>query len=116
MKLIVQNQQLAFPPPQAEMRDKFGEYCPELGKDRLPIESVEPKDYDVTSTIDSCLTCCCSCGCTGWTKETLELKEDDMFVKVKNNLDDSDIKIPYAEMDSVDMSRACRCCYTVSEQ
>lgn len=116
MKLIVSNRQLAYPPSQEEMKARFGEDAPDLSATRPPIETIEPKNWDVTSKIDSCLGCCCTCGIAGCTSETLELKEDDMFIKTKNNIDDSDVKIPYAEMDSVDMSRSCCCCYTVNEQ
>lgn len=46
----------------------------------------------------------------------MELNEDDMYVKTKNKIDDSDVKIPYAEMDSVDFTKSCCCCYTVNDQ
>jgi len=116
LELLIKHQGIQYPPSQEEMRARFGDSVEALSAERPPIERITPKDYDVTSLIDSCLTCCCTCGIAGCTKEKLELKEDDMFVHSKNRLDDSDIKIPYAEMDSVDMTRSCCCCYTVNEQ
>lgn len=117
LKLLMRNQGIQYPPDQNEMKSRFGADAPVLGEEaRQAIETVEPKTWDVTGKIDSCMTCLCSCGIAGFTTESMDLKEDDMFIKTKNNLDDSDIKIPYAEMDSVDFSRSCCCCYTVNEQ
>lgn len=116
LKLLMSHQSIAYPPGQEEMKQQFGADAPNLGEPRPPIETVQPKDHDVTGKIDACLTCCCTCGIAGCTTEKMELKEDDMYIKTKNRLDDSDVKIPYAEMDSVDMTRSCCCCYTVNEQ
>jgi hypothetical protein len=116
MKLLCQKQSLQYPPPQTEMKTQFGDNVPILGADRLPIETCENKTHDVTSKCDSFATCCCSCGIAGCTTETMELKEDDMYIKTKNNLDDSDVKIPYAELDSVDIAKTNCCCYSIIDQ
>jgi len=78
-------------------------------------QQVEKKDYDITNTIDSCLNCVCTCGVAGCTTETMSLHEDDLFIITKNNLDDSNMKMPYAEMDSVDVQKSCCCCWSVNE-
>jgi hypothetical protein len=116
MKLLMKNKDCAYPPAQAYMQSRFPQNPPDLTKARPVPETVEVKTYDVTNKIDSCLTCCLTCGIAGCTTETMELKEDDMFIKTVNNLDDSDVKIPYAEMDSVDVMKSGCCCFSVNEQ
>jgi len=116
MRLLVDKMGIAFPPGQEEMKARFGENAPVLGQARMPIESVEKKAWDVTSKCDSLMTCICSCGVAGFTQESMELENDCMYIKTKNNIDDSDMKIPYGEMDSVDMTKSCCCCFTVNEQ
>jgi len=76
----------------------------------------EVKTWDVTSKIDSCLGCLFTLGIQGFTKETMELKADNMYIKTVNNLDDSDTKIPYGELDSVDVVKSCCCCFSVNDQ
>merc|ERR1719188_850588 len=79
-------------------------------------QGVQTKTYDVTSTIDSCMTCVGSCGVAGCTTTTMELGEDDLYITTKNNIDDSNLKMPYTEMDSVDVEKSCCCCWAVNEQ
>lgn len=76
----------------------------------FPTESM-----DVTDNCESCLACCCTCGCAGWGKERLELKENDMWIHQDDKMGDSDAKIPYGELDSVEIQRDCCCCWSVNE-
>lgn len=115
LKLLMTNQGVQYPPTQDEMKSRFGENSPVIGAPREQPETVECRTYDVTGNIDACLTCLCTCGIAGCTKESLELSKNNLYIKTKNNLDDSDVKIPYAELDSVDMIKSCCCCYTVND-
>jgi hypothetical protein len=116
LKMLVQQQQVPFPPDQQYMKARFGDAAPDITQPRMPIEATEVKSWDVTSKFDSCLGCLFTLGIQGFTTETMELKENDMFIKTTNNLDDSDTKIPYGEMDSVDVDKSCCCCFRVNEQ
>jgi hypothetical protein len=79
-------------------------------------QGVQSKTYDVTNTIDACMTCVCSCGVAGCTRTTMELGEDDLYITTKNNIDDSNLKMSYTEMDSVDVEKSCCCCWAVNDQ
>jgi hypothetical protein len=118
MKGMVRHKGMSFPPPQEQMGKYFGqEGSPVTLVDAKPPEPpCADKDHDVTNIIDSLCGCCCTLGIAGFTKETLQLRADDMHILTKNNLDDSDAKIPYAEMDSVDMGKSCCCCWSVNDQ
>jgi len=116
LNLVATGRGFQFQPSQQEMQDKFGQDLPKFGEVTQLIETSETKHWDVTSKIDSCLNCCFTCGIAGWTTEMMELEEDVMYIKTKNRIDDSDMKIPYTEMDSVDVSKVCCCCFSVNEQ
>jgi hypothetical protein len=77
---------------------------------------VETKTFDVTNTCDNISTLCCTCGMAGCTKREMELKEDMVIITEKNNLDDLNIHMPYAQMGSVDYTKACGCCYAVNDE
>mmetsp|Transcript_48732 Transcript_48732/g.106470 ORF Transcript_48732/g.106470 Transcript_48732/m.106470 type:complete len:361 (+) Transcript_48732:2-1084(+) len=111
------------PPEQATMSKLFGASPPDL---RLLKEQgvtanqeatgqVEVKTYDVTNTCESIQTCLCTCGMAGLTTATVELREDMMVLTEKNNLDDTNIQMPYAQMGSVDYTKSCCCCYSVND-
>jgi hypothetical protein len=105
-----------FPPNQAVMTARFGDSPPVLSREVVDVsEQVEKKTHDVTNTWDNCMTCVGTCGIAGCTTETMELHEDDLFITTKNNLDDSNMKMPYAEMDSVDVAKSCCCCWSVND-
>jgi hypothetical protein len=106
----------SFPPPQSVMAERFGNNPPVLKREVCVVEeTVEPQKYTVTNYIDSCLNCFCTCGIAGCTTETVELEADDMYLTTKNRLDDSNMKMPYAELDSVDVNKTCCCCWTVND-
>eukprot|EP00928_Gymnodinium_smaydae_P029159 TRINITY_DN22035_c0_g1_i2.p1 TRINITY_DN22035_c0_g1~~TRINITY_DN22035_c0_g1_i2.p1 ORF type:complete len:699 (-),score=74.54 TRINITY_DN22035_c0_g1_i2:400-2421(-) len=116
MLAMKDNLGLPFPPPEQELMKKFGEHPPKLGVPIVKEEAPPVVEYDVTNEIDSCLTCCCTCGAAGFTKESVRLDGDYMYVNSKNNFDDSNMMIPYAEIDSVDISKSCCCCWSVNDQ
>lgn len=117
MDLLVKKHGIQFPPPQDYMTARFGsDMPPPFGAFSIvgASEAVEYKKYDITNTIDKICTCCCTCGIAGCTTQTMELLEDDMYVLTKNNIDDSNMKQPYGEMDSVDVEKFCCCCWRVN--
>lgn len=106
----------SFPPAQSVMVERFGNTPPVLKREMSVVEeTVERRRYTVTNSIDSCLNCLCTCGIAGCTTETLELEADDMYLITKNNLDDSNMKMPYAELDTVDIKKSCCCCWSVND-
>lgn len=116
MKLVTAHLGIQFPPSQEEMRARFGSNPIQLGKDHVQEPKLELKTYDVTNSIESCLTCFFTCGLAGCTTETVELDEEYMVITTKNNIHDSNIRVPYAEIDSVDMTKSCCCCFSVNDQ
>merc|ERR1712032_166243 len=106
----------SYPPTQAKMTSRCGDNPPVLSREQQEVaEQVEMKTYDVTNTCDNIGNCMGTCGIAGCTTETLELHQDDLFIVTKNNLDDSNMKTPYAEMDSVDIARSCCCFWSVND-
>jgi len=106
---------LPFPPTQQEMVRRFGESPPELGVPVEKEEAPESKTYDVTNKLDSLIGLFATCFVQGWTTETVELDEDYMWIISKNNFDDSNTKIPYAELDSVDVEQKNCCMWSVND-
>lgn len=112
-----------YPPPQEKMGEIFGgkqvdlKMLKEQGvTNRMgATEPLEMKTYDVTNKCEACGTLVGTCGIAGCTTETIELAEDHMMMKEVNNIDTTDIFLPYAEMESVDMQRECLCCYKVND-
>jgi hypothetical protein len=82
---------------------------------RVPPAPVEARTLDVTNKIQSCFTCLGTLGLAGFTTTTLELTADDVNTLEKNNLDESHLKTPYAQLGSVDVVREC-CCFFRVEQ
>lgn len=76
---------------------------------------LENKTYDVTNKWEACVICCLSCGIAGCTQTTVELQENHMNLKEKNNIDDSNAFVPYAQMDSVEVQKSCCCCFQVND-
>jgi hypothetical protein len=112
---------VAFPPSQETMAKNFGDEqkCPKA-EDAPPDDIVndtkaEKKPIDVTNTCNSICGCLCTCGILGFTKQTVELDDAHLIVRTKNNCDDSEVKLPYAQLGSVDMNKSCCCCYGVNE-
>lgn len=113
-----------YPPPQEKMAEIFGNGKPpdlkmlkEKGvSTRIgATQPLEMKTYDVTNKLEACGTLIGTCGIAGCTTETVELAEDHMMMKEVNNIDVTDVFLPYAEMDSVDVQRECLCCYKVND-
>jgi len=116
LRQVVGHMGLQFPPAPEEMQRRFGSQLPELGDPVPPPEVLPRKTYDTTSKLDSIMGCVGTCGLAGLTQEQVVLDADDMYVFTKNNLDDSSTKIPYADMDSVDIEKTCCCCWSVNGQ
>jgi len=115
MNVVKGSLNLPFPPSQQEMTAKFGEHPPKLG---VPIVHEPPckhKEHDMTNRQEAWMNFCCTCGCAGCMKEQVTLDEDYMWVNTKDNFDDSNVKIPYAEVDSVDVTRRSCCYWSVNE-
>lgn len=112
-----------YPPGQHTMSQLYGSKQPniqDLMKVDIPTlqagaQAVPDRTFDVTDYWESCCTCLCTCGIAGWTKTSVELKDDEMIYLQKNNIDDMRMRMPYAQMDSVDFTRACCCFYVVNE-
>lgn len=78
------------------------------------VKPFDVKTYEVTNKIEACGTMMSTCCISGCTEQTVELKENSMVMREKNNIDDEEIFLPYAEMDSVDVERKCFCCFEVN--
>lgn len=65
-------------------------------------EQVALKSYDVGDSCDALDQCVHTCGLSGWTRHTLELRENEMVMLEKNRCIDMDVKVPYAQLGSVD--------------
>lgn len=107
---------LEFPPSQEEMQRRFGDAPPVLG---VPVEREPPlptKSYDTTNKIESCLQCICTLGLAGFTKEEVQLDQDYVHTNTKNNIDDTNVRTPYGEMDSVTVAKQCCCCWSVNDR
>mmetsp|Transcript_48891 Transcript_48891/g.116224 ORF Transcript_48891/g.116224 Transcript_48891/m.116224 type:complete len:727 (+) Transcript_48891:117-2297(+) len=109
-----------YPPSQATMSALYGNgKVPALGT-APPLSQVlqkapfERKTYDVTDNCESCMGCLCTCGIQGFTKQSLELEEDQLVHSITNRLDDSKMHQPYGELESVDAAKVCCCCHSVN--
>jgi len=111
---------IPFPPTQEEMlRHKVPFEVPTLSRvtDIGDVsQGVQTKTYDVTNNVDCCLTFVLTLGTAGCMKTTMELGEDDLYITTKSNFDDSNLKMSYTEMDSVDVEKTCCCFWGVNEQ
>eukprot|EP00933_Yihiella_yeosuensis_P084261 TRINITY_DN98685_c0_g1_i1.p1 TRINITY_DN98685_c0_g1~~TRINITY_DN98685_c0_g1_i1.p1 ORF type:complete len:734 (-),score=156.32 TRINITY_DN98685_c0_g1_i1:176-2377(-) len=121
MPILVEKLGVAYPPEAQVMTEVFRKDVPDLsmlesqGVKALNVtEQVEPKQYEITNKIESCCTCCFTCGTAGCTKQTAELGENELIIKEKNNWDDSVLKMPYGQLESVDMQKSCCCFYGVN--
>ena len=69
-------------------------------------QTVGVKTFETTNSCENCLTCCCL-------ETKIELLEDEYHEHEKDCCDDSIMKVPYAQMGSVDYDKCC-CCYSVN--
>jgi hypothetical protein len=109
-----------FPPKQETMdancgadnqpAPKVNELIPE---EKVVFEKKEP--IDITNLWESYCGLVCTCCIQGCTTQTVELENEHMVIKTKNNCDDSDVQLPYAQLGSVDEAKACFCCYSVND-
>mmetsp|Transcript_10477 Transcript_10477/g.20808 ORF Transcript_10477/g.20808 Transcript_10477/m.20808 type:complete len:700 (-) Transcript_10477:147-2246(-) len=76
----------------------------------------EDKEYDMTNKCDALAGCLLTCGVAGCERETLKLTQNMVTVTEKSNLDDAEMELDYAQLDSVDVSKTNCCFYTVNEQ
>merc|ERR550532_1693580 len=101
---------------QIQKQEKMLKEIAELSKE-MPLvlaQQVEDQTHNITNKIECCCTLCCTCCLAGCTEVTLELKGDEMETKTKNNCIDSKVRMPYAQMGSVDYNKSCWCCYSVN--
>mmetsp|Transcript_27136 Transcript_27136/g.63551 ORF Transcript_27136/g.63551 Transcript_27136/m.63551 type:complete len:713 (-) Transcript_27136:90-2228(-) len=104
-----------YPPSPAMMKRAFpGEKVPREGSGAWKITSVEEKSYNITDYCQNCAKCCCTLGCAGWGTDMLDLEKDSLYLVEKDNFDNSRIKMPYAQLESVDYTRESCCFYRVN--
>lgn len=72
-------------------------------------QQVEPKTYDVTDKCAAASGFLHTCGLLGCTKQTMELRDNEMVMLEKNNCVDMDVKVPYAQLGSVDYNKGAVC-------
>jgi hypothetical protein len=70
---------------------------------------------DVTNTCGSVCGLICTCCILGLTKQTVKLENEHLVIATKNNCDDSEVKLPYAQLGSVDINKSCCCCWGVND-
>lgn len=92
-----------------------------LGSSRQPIDikaltKTFPKEtVNATDKCESCSGMLCTLGVAGWGNVDVDFEEDDLFIRGKDRLGDGDAKIPYGEIDSVDIQRNCFVFYSVND-
>lgn len=112
-----------YPPTQATMSEDYGPAfkLPSnndgyLGEDKHvgPSRQHGEKDWDVTNYCESCCICVCSLGLAGWQSVKLHLGEEEVTMTKKNCCGTHTMRMPYAQLGSVDMETCC-CgkCYNV---
>lgn len=74
------------------------------------------KEYDMTNTCESIVGCILTCGCAGFQKETIKLTQDAIYHVEKDNFDESTMEMPYAQLDSIDVSRSMCCFYSINDE
>ena len=77
-------------------------------------DALAERTFETTDKVQALLNCCCTCGAAGFGRESVELREDAVVFREKDNLDDSELEVPYADLDGVDFQRSCCCCYEVN--
>jgi|Transcript_124576 hypothetical protein len=107
-----------FPPGQTTMEKNCGAKAPSV-KDAPPDEvndiAARKEPIDVTNTCESICGLLCTCGIQGLTTQKVTLEDAHIVIKTKNNCDDSEVKLPYAQLGSVDMNKSCCCCWGVND-
>jgi hypothetical protein len=113
-----------FPPSQETMATLYNSNPPNVsllreqgvGNESFTPEKAEVKEYDITNFWESCSACVFTCGTAGWTTKKMELQEEYVVTSEKNNFDDSNIVMPYAQLDNVDFTKSCCCCFSVNDE
>mmetsp|Transcript_37060 Transcript_37060/g.69643 ORF Transcript_37060/g.69643 Transcript_37060/m.69643 type:complete len:520 (+) Transcript_37060:2-1561(+) len=117
MQLVCDTLNLKYPPSAEDMANIYGSNTPSIPPE-VPFqglgEQVALKSYDVGDSCDALDQCVHTCGLSGWTRHTLELRENEMVMLEKNRCIDMDVKVPYAQLGSVDYHKACWCCYSIN--
>ena len=114
MESLETNMGIAYPPDVQTMERIFNGMAtgvpviPPRAKGALDgkEQRVDVKTFDTTNSCANCMTCCCL-------ETKVELLEDEYHEHEKDCCDDSIMKIPYAQMGSVDYEKCC-CCYSVN--
>eukprot|EP00929_Paragymnodinium_shiwhaense_P109987 TRINITY_DN7664_c0_g1_i1.p1 TRINITY_DN7664_c0_g1~~TRINITY_DN7664_c0_g1_i1.p1 ORF type:complete len:745 (+),score=221.80 TRINITY_DN7664_c0_g1_i1:84-2318(+) len=114
--LALDKEGMAFPPAQVDIDKvytKAGKPMPRA----LSVPKTTPhigaseilpsKTYNITN-IPSCI--CTFLWCRGVTSETLDLSAEELHITRKNWCDQQNVRMPYAEMSSVEVETACCCC------
>lgn len=117
MRTLCENQGVNYPPAPDELSRLYKQEQPPIGViggNLVEPSPVQPKEYDITDKWEALCGCLCTCCILGWTTKKAEMRADDVIITTKNNLDESQITLPYAEMGSVDATKFCCCCYSVN--
>jgi len=79
-----------------------------------PSQQHGEKDYSVTNYIESCCTCFCTLGLAGWQTVDLHLGEEEVTMLTKNLCITHRMRMPYAQLGSVDTeTNCCGLCFAV---
>lgn len=107
-----------YPPTQHTMDSVYGASPPQLpnleSMHQFPSVEFETREVNVKNQCHGACTLLSTCGCSGCTKHTITLEEDQIVTRFSNNCDKSVDRKPYAQLDAVDDERSCCCCYNVN--
>lgn len=112
-----------YPPSQATMTEDYGPAfkLPSnndgyLGEEKHvgPSQQHGEKDYVVTNYCESFCICLCTLGLAGWQSVDLHLGEEEVTMKHWNFCGTNQMRMPYAQLGSVDVeTECCGLCFAV---
>ena len=115
MDTLEMNMGIAYPPDAQTMSRIFakapggvvpGVPAPAKGALDGKEQRVQDKSYNTTNSCENCMTCCCL-------ETSIDMLDDEYHEHEKDCCDNSIMKIPYAQMESVDYEKCC-CIYSVN--
>jgi len=121
LNLVISQMEIQYPPAEDTLKKLFGEedspLLPDYQPDKLSSldRQVDLQTFDITNRCDACTACLCTCGMAGCARTVLELRENDLVVTESNNLGEARLRMPYAQLDTVDSDKLCCCCWGVNQ-
>eukprot|EP00812_Abedinium_dasypus_P012600 NODE_610_length_1447_cov_328.279454.p1 GENE.NODE_610_length_1447_cov_328.279454~~NODE_610_length_1447_cov_328.279454.p1 ORF type:complete len:425 (-),score=149.09 NODE_610_length_1447_cov_328.279454:155-1288(-) len=82
--------------------------------DTSTAEAFKPMTFDVTNTCERWCGCLCTLGINGLMTKTIDLRADDMSLITQSRLENSESHVPYGQIENVDITKSCCCCYAVN--